>query len=145
MATNEPLTLADLKALGAASAESGPDKIVFLSGYGKSAGNAFVPVETPMGNVGYVIVTPPKWASERLLKMFSGRATALVSGECPSCGAMREDALDAMRMTHEDDCDVCDENAISLYLQEQDLHTKTKRNDPCHCGSGRKFKHCHGS
>jgi uncharacterized protein len=22
---------------------------------------------------------------------------------------------------------------------------KTGRNDPCHCGSGRKFKHCHGS
>jgi preprotein translocase subunit SecA len=21
---------------------------------------------------------------------------------------------------------------------------KTGRNDPCHCGSGKKYKHCHG-
>ena len=23
-------------------------------------------------------------------------------------------------------------------------HPKIGRNDPCHCGSGKKFKHCHG-
>ncbi|MGD8360692.1 MAG: anaerobic sulfatase-maturation protein [Gemmatimonadota bacterium] len=33
------------------------------------------------------------------------------------------------------------------WVREQDLHRsamETGRNDPCPCGSGRKFKHCHG-
>jgi len=24
-------------------------------------------------------------------------------------------------------------------------HEKIGRNDPCHCGSGKKFKYCHGA
>jgi uncharacterized protein len=28
--------------------------------------------------------------------------------------------------------------------QKQAAFAKAKRNDPCPCGSGRKFKHCHG-
>ena len=40
--------------------------------------------------------------------------------------------------------------AISLNLTAEKpseidwSHTKTGRNDPCPCGSGKKFKHCHG-
>jgi len=26
----------------------------------------------------------------------------------------------------------------------QRASTKIGRNEPCHCGSGRKYKHCHG-
>jgi hypothetical protein len=26
----------------------------------------------------------------------------------------------------------------------EDAETKAGRNDPCTCGSGKKFKHCHG-
>lgn len=34
----------------------------------------------------------------------------------------------------------------SLALPAKDkIAEKTGRNDPCHCGSGKKFKHCHGS
>jgi uncharacterized protein YecA (UPF0149 family) len=28
--------------------------------------------------------------------------------------------------------------------QMQAVFAKAKRNDPCPCGSGKKFKHCHG-
>ncbi|MCB0236226.1 MAG: SEC-C domain-containing protein [Anaerolineae bacterium] len=31
-----------------------------------------------------------------------------------------------------------------LAQQEKALFAHAGRNDPCPCGSGRKFKHCHG-
>jgi uncharacterized protein len=37
---------------------------------------------------------------------------------------------------------------MQLYTSPDTMHamggTKTGRNDPCPCGSGKKFKHCHG-
>jgi hypothetical protein len=118
----EPMTLADLKAIGAASAESGPERIEFLKGHGEEAGMAAIPVETPFGNALFVITTPPAWASPRMLKMFSDRATSMVSGICPSCGAARGITAETMMMVHENDCDVSDEAAIALWQAEQDAH-----------------------
>ena len=149
----EPLTLADLKALGAASAESGPDQIVFLSGYGETGTNVFVPVETERGNIGYVIAAPPEWASELLLNAFSSRATASVSGTCPACGAVSTFKLeggskvqmDGISIVHEETCLASDEMLTALFKFEYDArHPKAGRNEPCPCGSGKKFKKCHG-
>ncbi len=32
-----------------------------------------------------------------------------------------------------------------LQEKEKQMHNKLGRNDPCHCGSGKKFKNCHGA
>ena len=30
-------------------------------------------------------------------------------------------------------------------LRAQRQYQRLGRNDPCHCGSGKKYKHCHGN
>jgi hypothetical protein len=37
------------------------------------------------------------------------------------------------------------QKTANIPLMKNALSDKTGRNDPCHCGSGKKFKHCHGS
>jgi preprotein translocase subunit SecA len=37
-----------------------------------------------------------------------------------------------------------DEEAAEAQAAYDDANTKVGRNDPCPCGSGKKFKHCHG-
>ncbi len=50
-----------------------------------------------------------------------------------------------MQATHIDP--VTGENEMAAEFDENDSSTwgKVRRNDPCPCGSGKKFKHCHGS
>ena len=38
-----------------------------------------------------------------------------------------------------------DEVAAVSVATAPNLGTKVSRNDPCPCGSGKKFKHCHGA
>ena len=37
-----------------------------------------------------------------------------------------------------------DEEAADVQLQQLIASGRVGRNDPCPCGSGKKFKHCHG-
>ncbi|MCH2173578.1 SEC-C domain-containing protein [Myxococcota bacterium] len=48
------------------------------------------------------------------------------------------------RHVHGPDCDHSHDPSVSRtpYVRDQ---PKTGRNDPCHCGSGKKFKKCHGA
>lgn len=41
--------------------------------------------------------------------------------------------------------EIASRHRIFLVELRADVMAKTKRNDPCPCGSGRKFKYCHGS
>ena len=52
--------------------------------------------------------------------------------------AAQPEALDNVRYEHEGDNELADGTAENPYAG-------TGRNEPCPCGSGKKFKHCHGS
>jgi len=63
----------------------------------------------------------------------------------PTDGMQREAADESqMQATHIDP--VTGENEMAAEFDENDPSTwgKVRRNDPCPCGSGKKFKHCHG-
>ncbi|VAW51610.1 Protein translocase subunit SecA [hydrothermal vent metagenome] len=51
------------------------------------------------------------------------------------------DAEGMQQSTEEGDSDASSEQAAQPYQRAQ---KKVGRNDPCHCGSGKKFKQCHG-
>lgn len=46
--------------------------------------------------------------------------------------------------THEDYLMMCEALNHAIGLNREESLSKFKRNDPCPCGSGRKFKKCHG-
>lgn len=50
----------------------------------------------------------------------------------------------AMGGTHEDYLMMCEALNHAIGLNREKSLSKFKRNDPCPCGSGRKFKKCHG-
>ncbi|WP_425474710.1 SEC-C metal-binding domain-containing protein [Candidatus Kinetoplastidibacterium blastocrithidiae] len=37
------------------------------------------------------------------------------------------------------------ENSAFYNDESKKLFSKTRRNEPCPCGSGKKYKHCHGA
>lgn len=46
--------------------------------------------------------------------------------------------------THEGYLMMCEALNHAIGLNREESLSKFKRNDPCPCGSGRKFKKCHG-
>jgi hypothetical protein len=146
-----PTNLADTKAWNAMVTEDGAT-IVFGSGLG-DGGDMPLVQETEQGNVLFVLAYPPEWASERLLAAFSARATAATTGSCPLCSAVgavgRVDGVDSDHLysstyNHDEECDASTDQLVALYQSERPQPMKAGRNDPCPCGSGEKFKRCHG-
>jgi preprotein translocase subunit SecA len=56
----------------------------------------------------------------------------------------RQEALLAAQMASHKQAEQLRRNA-ELRQDVKKLSTKIKRNDPCPCGSGKKYKHCHGA
>jgi preprotein translocase subunit SecA len=66
----------------------------------------------------------------------------LEANENPAVENVNYQHADAAGMPQTAEEDVsADESAAQPYQREQ---KKIGRNDPCHCGSGKKFKQCHG-
>ena len=55
-----------------------------------------------------------------------------------------DDAIDELVVTVADLCDLTEEKRYAVETIRRET-PKLGRNDPCHCGSGRKYKQCHGS
>ncbi len=55
-----------------------------------------------------------------------------------------DDAIEELVVTVADLCDLTQERRYAVETIRRDT-PKLGRNDPCHCGSGRKYKQCHGS
>jgi len=53
-------------------------------------------------------------------------------------------AIEELVVTVADLCDLTEELRYKVDQVRRDA-PKLGRNDPCHCGSGRKYKHCHGA
>lgn len=55
-----------------------------------------------------------------------------------------DDAIEELVVTVADLCDLTEERRYKVETLKRD-GPKLGRNDPCHCGSGRKYKQCHGA
>lgn len=55
-----------------------------------------------------------------------------------------DDAIEELVVTVADLCDLTQEQRYKVETLKRD-GPKLGRNDPCHCGSGRKYKQCHGA
>jgi len=53
-------------------------------------------------------------------------------------------AIEELVVTVADLCDLTEDERYKVEQVRRDA-PKLGRNDPCHCGSGRKYKHCHGA
>jgi len=53
-------------------------------------------------------------------------------------------AIEELVVTIADLCDLTEEQRYKVEQVRREA-PKLGRNDPCHCGSGRKYKHCHGA
>lgn len=90
--------------------------------------------------VGYVLslLLPLSIFELSVLMLFSG----ILLGVVFIVGAMEEARRDSswMSVNEEEACE-CEE-CREARLKESIENEKTRRNDPCSCGSGKKYKHC---
>jgi len=52
--------------------------------------------------------------------------------------------VDALHYSAEKNADVATAEPSNVVLPFTRTSPKIGRNDPCNCGSGKKYKHCHG-
>ena len=101
--------------------------------------NVEVEVEGERGGEGQPAQAPPAWptsssasSSTGRLRYSGGRATAGATAIAEAAAAP-------------DDGDVAAEPPKPVEPRVLDEHERVGRNDPCWCGSGKKFKKCHGA
>ncbi len=91
-----------------AAADAAAPTIFFGSGRGRGES-----ITIPVGRSLFVLAVPPAGASDDLLRAFSARATASITGQCPECAAKRHIVGSThdrrARFAHEADCPANDE------------------------------------
>jgi len=95
--------------------QAAPGAVIFGSGQGDGRLSQPVMVGTTM----YVVPVPPAGASGPLLRAYSARATASVTGLCPSCGARRHlSGGHHATVSHDNDCPASDDQIVAALRAE---------------------------
>ena len=104
------------------------------------------PVPPPEGRTSVPLESAKKEARKAMRKAVKKASKRLTSeqmravGELMSTGHSMEEAVNRIA----DDAGRSGESPAAGLQTVRRGHPKIGRNDPCHCGSGRKYKHCHG-